>query len=113
MIPGLMYSLRTDGKAKLAATVLITANVVNLTLDWVYISLLGMRIGGSSLATVSGYLIGSMVLMGYVSAKDRTLKFNFKLLAMPTRVLNYVGQILVIGSPSAVSGILMTLNYFA
>lgn len=112
LIPGMMYCLRTDGKAKLASIVLITANVVNLTLDWVYISLFGMGIGGSSLATVSGYLIGSAVLLAYVFAKDRTLKVNLKLLARPMMVLNYAGQVLATGTPSAVSSILMTLKIF-
>lgn len=110
LIPGMVYCLRTDGKVKLASIILITANVVNLILDLVYIGLFDMGIGGSSLATVSGYTIGAGVLLTYVFAKDRTLSLNFKLLAKPLMVLKYTGQVLATGTPGALSTILMTLK---
>ena len=110
LIPGMVYCLRTDGKARLASILLITANVVNLTLDWVYVGLLGMGISGASLATVSGYLLGSAVLLVYVFAKDRTLNINLKLLAKPGMLSKYAGQVLATGTPSAVSSILMTFK---
>ena len=110
LIPGMVYCLRTDGKAKLASVVLLTANGINLLLDLVYIGLFGMGIGGAALATVSGYVIGFAVLLSYVFAKDRTLNINLKLLSKPVRALQYLERIFITGTPSASSNILMTLK---
>lgn len=110
LITGMVYCLRTDGKAKLASVVLLTANVINLLLDLVYIGLFDMGIGGAALATVSGYVIGFAVLISYVFAKDRTLKVNVKLLSKPVQVLQCVERIFITGMPGASSSILMTLK---
>ena len=104
---GSVFCLRTDGMAKLASTVLVTANVVNLILDLVYIGLFGMGVGGAALATVTGYVVGTATLLFYVFAKDRTLHINFKLLFKPLLILTQVKRILISGIPGATSAILV------
>ena len=112
LILGVVFCLRTDGKAKLASIVLVTANAVNLILDLVYIGIFGMGINGAALATFSGYAVGAATLFFYVFAKDRTLKVNFKLLSKPFVGLKYLERILVTGTPSAMSAVLVPAKLF-
>jgi len=107
---GMVFCLRTDGKVKLASTILIVANVANLIFDLVYMGYFKMGISGSSLATVSGYAVGAGVLSTYIFAKDRTLCFNFKLLKKPFSVIANTQKILKVGCPAAMSSVLMMLK---
>ena len=110
LIPGLGYCLRADGKAKLASSILIVANIINLLLDVVYMGPLEMGISGSSLATLSGYYIGLFMLLIYAFSKDRTLKFRVNLLSNFKLLLKRTENIISVGMPSAMSSILMTLK---
>ncbi len=110
IVPGLAYCLRVDGQVKLASTVLIVSNLVNLALDLVFMGPLHMGIAGSSLATVSGYLIGACCLLPYVFSKARTLRFVPSALTRVTELLSELATIVKTGFPAAMGSILITFK---
>ncbi len=73
LIPGMVYLIRADGQPKYSAQILLVANGVNLSMDLVYILLLGMNIGGAALATITGYAVGVVWVARYWFSKKRTL----------------------------------------
>lgn len=109
-IPGLVYSLRIDGMVRLASTVLIVSNLVNLALDLVYMGPLKMGIAGSSLATVSGYVVGIFFLLTYIFSKERTLRFIPGTLAHVSETLKHIWKIVKTGTPAAMGSILITIK---
>lgn len=110
VILGMTYCLRVDGRVKLASAVLIIANVVNIILDLVYMGPLKMGIAGSSLATVSGYLVGAILLGSYIFSQKRTLRINWKICKQPVKIIQYFWTILTTGSPAAMGSILISLK---
>ena len=104
LVPGLVYFLRSTGEVKLASTVLITANVVNLALDIVYIALFKSGIGGAALATGSGYFVGLLIAL-YGIYRARELRF-YKL---PSHTMKTLGQIMRTGLPMTIN---TALNFF-
>ena len=110
LVLGMSYIIRTDGKPKLASNLLIIANVVNLSLDLLYMGVFDMGIKGASLATVTGYFVGVFVMLFYVFSKERTLHIRFDFLLKILDSLKLSWQIILVGSPSAVASILMTLK---
>jgi Na+-driven multidrug efflux pump len=110
IVPGLAYCLRVDGQVKLASTVLIVANLVNLALDLVYMGPLKMGIAGSSLATVSGYMVGACCLLPYALSKTRTLHLVPVVLTHISKLLSHLGTIVKTGFPAAMGSILITFK---
>lgn len=110
ILPGLAYCLRVDAQVKLASTVLIVSNLVNLALDVLYMGPLKMGIAGSSLATVSGYLIGALCLLPYVVGTTRTLRFVPAALTRAPELLCQFGTIVKTGFPAAMGSILITFK---
>ncbi len=75
LIMGMAQFVRTDGKPRIAAWIAITANVVNLILDYILIRFLNTGIAGAAVSTVAGYLVGILVLIPYLRSKERVFRF--------------------------------------
>ncbi len=75
MVPFLVYFIRADGKPRLSANILLVANVINLIMDFVYIGVFKMGVGGAAFATLTGYVIGFIIELTYIFSKKRTIKF--------------------------------------
>jgi len=67
--------VRTDGLRKLAVALPIVSNVINLALDYVYMKWFGWGVAGAGWATVTGYVLGSLLLIFYFRSKQRTVHF--------------------------------------
>ncbi len=106
VVPGIVYFVRADGRPSLASTVLLVANAVNLILDLVFILGFKMGIGGASLATVLGYAVGLLVLLGYFLSNERSLHFIY----FRKEELKAVAKIAICGIPSAVGASLMFIK---
>lgn len=80
--PPLMFSLtlaqfmRVDGKPKASAVIAITANAVNLILDYVLIKFFNTGIAGAGLSTALGYVAGALIVIPYLLSKQRSFKFT-------------------------------------
>ena len=72
---GVATYVRTDGMKKLAIALPIVSNAVNLMLDYVYMAIFGWGVAGAGWATVTGYAVGSLLLIGYFTSKQRTVRF--------------------------------------
>lgn len=103
VIPGIVYFVRADGRPNMASVVLITANVVNLCLDMVFILWFKMGIGGAALATVVGYAVGFLILLRYFFSNGRSFSFT----PFGKKELKVVSKIVVCGIPSAVGSSLL------
>lgn len=73
---GLAAFVRTDGMKKLAAALPIVSNVINLTLDYVFMQIFDWGVAGAGWATVTGYVAGSLLLIPYFVSKRRTAHFT-------------------------------------
>lgn len=69
------YFLRSDGFPKLPFYSVLIANISNIILDIVFLKVFPMGIKGAALASVLGYVIGTIYISQYLFSETRT--FNF------------------------------------
>lgn len=99
---------RTDGMKKLATALPIAANVINLFCDWLYMAVFRWGIAGAGWATVTGYMLGAFLVIGYFKGRNRTVFFTRK----AVRHLKMMGKILSTGLPSALIYVCNFLRLF-
>ncbi len=77
-----IFFLPTCGHPILTTTINLTANTINLCLDYVYIKIFGMGVEAAALATFTGFLVGFLILLGFhLWGKNMPrLTFNFKII---------------------------------
>lgn len=75
--PGMSYFVRVDGRPGLASAMLVIANIVNLVCDILFIHYSG-SISGAALATVTGYGVGVLLSLYYLTSPQRSLHFTLK-----------------------------------
>ena len=110
VIMGIAYFIRADGKPNLSFFALLIANVVNLIMDFVYILGFGMDIQGAALATVTGYIIGTIFIMQYFFDKERTFKLVSLFKIKIKEIFTYIWDIVSNGFPSSSLQLFMTLK---
>jgi putative MATE family efflux protein len=112
ILMGIAYFIRADGKPNLSFHALLIANIVNLVMDLVYIFGLGMDIQGAALATITGYTVGTIFIMQYFFAKDRTMHFvsltKYKISAIVSSIMDIVKA----GFPGASLQLFLTIKLF-
>jgi len=116
-----MWALTTmagvDGSPRLASIAILIDNAVNLSLDLVFIQVLGWGIEGSSTATVLGHLVGIAIICCHFRYKDNHLRFTMR----PTtqdefsfaNIRSSLGKIVNQGAPLAVACGTLALLYVA
>ena len=111
----LMWALSTmvgvDGSPRLVSIAILIDNAVNLTLDIVFIKLLGKGIAGSSMATIVGHAVGIAFMCRHFFYKDNHLRPVWKDLEMKARTAST--QIISQGAPLAIASICLTLLLFS
>ena len=75
LVSGCISFLRIDDMPKLGSRIIITSNVVNLICDYILVKFTGY-IGGASISTVLGYLVGGLLYIQYFRSPKRTLKIT-------------------------------------
>lgn len=108
ILMGIAYFVRADGKPRLSFYSLLIANVVNLVMDIFYIMVLGMDIQGAALATITGYTIGTIFIIQYFFAKDRTMRF----VSLAKIKLYSIYDIITSGFPPASGQLFLTIKLF-
>lgn len=107
-IMSLSYFSRADGAPKVGFWAVVISNCVNLCMDTVLIKLCGMGIKGAALATVIGYVCGSLFMLRYLCSKKRQLRF-----VNPFRIGGFFGElknISIKGIPTASSQLYIMLK---
>ena len=99
---------RTDGMRKLAISLPIVSNIVNIICDYVYMKIFGWGLAGAGWATVTGYTVGCIMAVYYFKAKGRTVHF----VKAAFRQLKYLGGVISVGLPSALIYVCNFLRLF-
>ncbi len=99
----LIQYIRVDGMPNFASVAIIVANVVNIILNYIFLSS-GMGMSSSSLATLIGYVVCLGLCLIYVRNSKRTFRFVRKALELKTFVKHSI-EIIKIGFPGASIGI--------
>ncbi len=68
-----------DNHSNLAMGSVVTANVVNIGLDIVFMKVLDFGVAGASLASLVGNAMGILVCLPYLFSKSRTFRFELNL----------------------------------
>ena len=97
LVMGMAQFVRTDGKPRIAAWIALVANSVNLVLAYLFIRFLNLGIAGAGLATVLGYLTGTVVLLPYLRSKQRSFLF----VKLRKNDFRQVGRLANVGLPKA------------
>ena len=66
--------LAPAGAPQLATVVNVVANVVNIAMDYIYIRVFDMGVEGAAYATLTGYLIGGLILIFALFSKKADIK---------------------------------------
>lgn len=99
--------LRGEGAAKQGMVGGLVSTVTNIVLDPIFISALGLGVGGAAVATVLGNLAGAVYFLLYKKRRPSVLTLDIQYAKKNVRLL---GSILALGLPNAVSS---TLSGFA
>jgi len=99
--------IRTDGAPKFVMTVTLIGGVMNIIGDIVLVFPLGMGMAGAAIATVTGSVVQSILLIGYILFGKTSLK-----LAKPFKWFTAVKKISVIGFGAGLPQVAMTVVTF-
>ena len=73
----LSFFVRVDGQPVLAAVAIISAAVVNIVFDWLFVVSWGMGLRGAALATSLANIVSFVVLLFHFFSKRSTLRFQW------------------------------------
>jgi len=104
ILPGLCVYVRTDGNPKLASLALIIANIANLGLNILFISVFSWGIFSASLANAIGFTVGILIASTHFLKNERMIH-----LCMPA-LLEKTGVLLFTGLPLALASVLMSVR---
>ncbi len=96
--------IRVDGQPKFALGIIIFANIINLSLDYLFLGVFHTGIEGASLAMLIGYLLGAICTLKYYFDSKRTFKMSLSKLKIKIWTKSTI-EIIKIGLPSAMMGI--------
>ena len=99
---------RTDGLRKLATALPIVANIINLICDYIYMAIFGWGVAGAGWATVTGYVVGTLLTLIYFKSAKRSVHFTKEAL----KKLKMLGKIFSVGLPSALIYVCNFLRLF-
>lgn len=69
-----------------------------------------MGIAGSSIATVTGYAVGFVMMSTHFIMKKSTLHFDFSILRNPVQFFKFLGKMVTIGLSGALGTMLITVK---
>ena len=99
--------LPSAGYPGLSTAVNVVANVVNITMDIVYIKVFGMGVDGAAWATLAGYLVATLVvLLGAMSGRVKLYISKDIKASMAT-----VPEIIALGRPDAMNQIGLSIQF--
>ena len=93
-----LFVIRLDGAPKLAMWCNIIPGVLNAVLDYIFIFPLGMGLKGAAIATSISYVIGGLIVIGYLAFGARhlrliRLKLSPKSIRLAMRNIGYQSRI--------------------
>lgn len=98
------YFFNVDNNLVLGSMMFIIANIVNLTLDFLFLKLTPLGMYGTALSTIIGYTCGLLLLIPYALSKKRML--SFKLTAV-NKCIKIIPEAVKAGTPSGMFFVMM------
>lgn len=99
--------LRAEGRSKEAMVGIILGSLVNIVLDPIFISGLGMGAAGAAIATVIGYLCSDAFCAAVVATRSQVLSIDPRKAKIPPQ---YAKQVFGIGIPAALSNVMSSVS---
>ena len=99
--------LRTEGFATASMTGTILGAIINMVLDPIFISVLGLGAAGAAIATVIGNICTDLFYVWFILTKNRRISVNpvgFRITSAE------IGQILAIGIPASITNLMQSLG---
>lgn len=84
-----IHFVRADARPAFASNIVIMANAVNLGLDFLFMGAFKMGIAGSSIATVTGYAVGFVMMSTHFIMKKVHCTLTFQFSEIPFNSLNF------------------------
>lgn len=107
-----IHFVRADARPKFASNIIISANVVNLILDLIFMGPLKMGVAGSSIATMTGYAVGFVIMSTHFIQKKSTLHFDFTIMKDINGFFSSLGKMVTMGLSGALGTMLITVKMF-
>ncbi len=105
----LSYFIRADGIPNLPFRAILLSNIVNIVCDFIFMGYFKMGLAGASLATTTGYFVGSVFISYYFFKSERTLKF---IRLKVGTFFSYLKKIVTAGFSSSSTQLYLTLKIF-
>lgn len=99
--------LRAEGLSRESMEGTVFGALVNIVLDPIFISTLGLGAGGAAIATIIGYGCADIFYIVMVVKKSQVLSLDIRLMKIAGRDL---GQILMIGIPAAIVNLMQSVS---
>ena len=99
--------IRAEGKAGIATTGTVAGNLLNVILDPIMITVLGMNVSGAAWATVIGNTVAALYYIIYFLRGKSSLSIHIKEVSMKDGICSGV---LAIGVPAALGTLLMSVS---
>jgi len=104
------HIIRTDGRPTFASNIIIIANVVNLVMDFVYMGVFKMGIAGSSIATVTGYAVGFVIMIFHFIKHRNTVHINMSVFKEKKQFCGVFSNLFSTGLSGALGTLLITVK---
>lgn len=99
--------LRTEGFSVASMTGTVLGSIINIILDPIFISVLGMGAAGAAIATVIGNVGADLFFVFFLLTKSKRLSINPKGFFITKRE---IGEIFAIGIPASVTNFMQSLG---
>ncbi|MDD6709236.1 MAG: hypothetical protein PUE26_03670 [Ruminococcus sp.] len=108
-----IHFVKADARPKFASNIIIIiANVINLILNLVFMGPLKMGVAGSSIATMTGYAVGFVIMSTHFIQKKSTLHFDFSIMKDVNGFFSSLGKMVTMGLSGALGTMLITVKMF-
>lgn len=104
----LVHIVRTDNRPGFATWIVLTANIINLVFDIIFIKFLGLGLTGASLATVMGSTAGLAMVISHFLSKKCTIRWDAGILKDSREYLHGCADVAASGFSSAIGTLLTT-----
>ncbi len=105
-----VHAVRTDGRPKYASAIMIIANAVNLTLDYVLMGIFSLGMTGASIATVSGNLVGLAMILAHYAQGRSQVRFTFGASLHRNVALSTISHVFTTGVSGAMGALFIVLR---
>lgn len=97
-VTSMSYFVKVDALPKLAAGIMVFANVINIISKIFYMGPLHLGIEGAAYGTITGFVAGFLLMVPYLFfKKNRTLEFT----AISLKDFKRLGNVIITGLPSS------------